>query len=218
MIEVQSFSIYHSPNAYLGVVLAERALAGLPVIVRRRPLHVPKDRGVRVADLVGGREPPRKSGYHREDCARWAERHGIALSFVAPEIFEARTLAWRASPLAREELPARAFYAAADTGRQAELDRALFRAAWVEGEDVNDDEVVRRCIRSAGLDPERVLSRAFSDPVGAELRAALADFDHWECPGIPTWVVRGERFWGKDRVEWLAECVRRLTAPEGRSP
>lgn len=210
VIEVLSYSIYHSPNAYLGIVMAERTLAGLPVVVRRRPIHVPKDRGVRVADLVGGREPARKSSYHREDCARWAERFGIELSFVPPDVFESRVLAWRASPLAREELPARAFYAAAGTAEQAALDGALFRAAWVEGEDVNDEQVVRRCIRSVRLDPERILEEAFSGRVSRELHGALEEFEHWACPGVPTWVVRGERFWGKDRVDWLADHVRRL--------
>jgi 2-hydroxychromene-2-carboxylate isomerase len=28
---------------------------------------------------------------------------------------------------------------------------------------------------------------------------------------VPTWVLNGERFWGKDRVELLAEALRALT-------
>ena len=60
MIAVVSYTIYHSPNAYLGSILAERALAGLPVSIERRPICIPKDRGVKVADLVGSKETAAK--------------------------------------------------------------------------------------------------------------------------------------------------------------
>ena len=42
------------------------------------------------------------------------------------------------------------------------------------------------------------------------LAASLQALDNAGCPGVPTWVVNGERFWGKDRVEWLVARVREL--------
>ena len=214
MITVVSYSIYHSPNAYLGLVLAERALHDLPIAIERRPICIPKQRGVKVADLVGGRETLAQSSYHREDCVRWARRHGIELHLLAPGVFAERAARWRASPFDREELPARAYYAAAGLPQQAALDRALFHAAWVEGDDVNDEAVIRSAARAVGLDPHALLRRAKEDRVGRMLQAALAAFDRDACPGVPAWVLDGERFWGKDRVEWLAAAVRaRLGAP-----
>jgi 2-hydroxychromene-2-carboxylate isomerase len=209
-VTVVAYTIYHSPNAYLGHVLAERALAGLPVVVERRPIVVPRSRGVKVADLVGGREADRHARYHREDCLRWARRHGIPFEPPPPAAFAERAARWAASPLAREELPARAYYAAVGSGTEAALDRALFRAAWVLGLDVNDEEVVRRAAATAGLDPDRHLAAAMAEGPGDMVRAALDAFDRDECPGVPTWVVAGERFWGKDRVDWLAARVREL--------
>ncbi len=143
MITVISYTIYHSPNSYLGVILAERMLAHLPVRMVRRPIFVPHDRGVKVADLIGGKEPARKSSYHREDCARWAEHHGIEIHFLPPGVFEERAAKWQQARLGREELPARAFYAAAGSGKEREFDLALFRAAWIDGLDVNEEDVVR---------------------------------------------------------------------------
>ena len=105
------------------MLLAERALASRPVRIERRPILVPHDRGVKIADLVGSKEPARKGSYHREDCARWAARYGIEIHFPAAGAFE----------------------------------------------------------RDA-------------------------------APGVPTWVVNGKRFWGKDRVEWLVEEVERCLA------
>jgi hypothetical protein len=49
-----------------------------------------------------------------------------------PEVFHQRAARWAVSAYDREELPARAFYAA-DAEKRDPLDRALFEAAWVEG-------------------------------------------------------------------------------------
>jgi 2-hydroxychromene-2-carboxylate isomerase len=215
MITVVSYTIYHSPNAYLGVVLAERALSGLPVVIERRPICIPQQRGVKVADLVGSKESPSQTSYHREDCMRWATRHGIELHLLDPGVFAARAACWRQAPYDREELPARAYYAALGSGNEVQLDRALFRAAWVEGLDVNEESVVRHAATAAGLDPDALLQRALQADMKRVLDAALAAFDRDACPGIPTWVVEGERFFGKDRVDWLEAKVRVLSEAHG---
>jgi len=214
MITIVSYTIYHSPNAYLGMVLAEQALRGLPVTIERRPICIPKHRGVKVADLVGGKETAAQTAYHREDCTRWAHRHGIELHLLGPGVFDERVARWRQSPYEREELPARAYYAARGSGKEAAFDHALFRAAWVEGRDVNEEAVVRDAAATAGLDPDSLLASARTAETKHTLDAALAAFDRDGCPGVPTWVVEGERFWGKDRVDWLAAAVRsRLQTP-----
>src|SRR5262245_28258148 len=118
MLTVTSYTIYHSPNAYLGSVLAARRLSRFPIAIERRPIFIPRARGVKVADLVGGGETARKSAYHREDCARWAKRLGVELRFLAPGEFEARAQRWASFRWEREELPARAYYAALGSGRE----------------------------------------------------------------------------------------------------
>jgi 2-hydroxychromene-2-carboxylate isomerase len=214
MITVVSYTIYHSPNSYLGTVLANRLLADVPVHVERRPIYIPRERGLKVADLVGSSEPPRKSSYHREDCARWAEVHGIELHFLPPGVFEERAARWRQSSFDREELPARAYYAAIGSGRESAFDHALFEAAWIAGDDVNEERVVREAAVSVGLDPNEILRRALSPETKHAAESALQAFDQEEIPSVPTWVVNGKRFWGKDRVEWLCQEVKRLLAAE----
>ncbi|MBI3796654.1 MAG: DsbA family protein [Deltaproteobacteria bacterium] len=212
MLKIICYSIYHSSNAYLGILMANQELAGFPIEVERRPLCIPKTRGVKVADFVGSKETPVKSEYHREDCARWAKRYGIELHFLAPGVFAERADRWQQSPFDREELPARAYYAARGTGKEARLDQALFRAAWVEGLDVNEESVIRHAASLAGLDPDRLIAQALQEDTRRMLESALAAFERDRCPGVPTWVLNGERFWGKDRVEWLVERVKLLTA------
>ena len=134
---VYSYTIYHSPNAYLGTVLLRRAIAGLSgVELVRRPIYVPRDRGPMIAELLGGKENRNAGSYNREDCRRWSERFAIPMSYPDPSVFHERAKRWAASLFEREELPARAFYAA-DPERRDRLDQALFEAAWVEGLDVS---------------------------------------------------------------------------------
>ncbi|HEX4615820.1 MAG TPA: DsbA family protein [Stellaceae bacterium] len=204
-LSVYSYTIYHSPNAYLGTVLLRRALAELPRIeLVRRPIYIPRARGLMIAELLGGKENRNAGSYNREDCRRWSERFGIPMSYPDANVFHERAGRWAVSTFDREELPARAFYAA-NTEKRDLLDQALFEAAWVEGLDVNEPATVRWAARQAGLDPEQLLTALREPGPAEEARAALAEFERHQCPGVPTVVVDGRRFFGKDRVDWVID-------------
>ena len=206
-VSVHSFTIYHSSNAYLGTVLLRRALAVVPdAQVIRQPVFVPRERGVLVAEMLGGRENRNAGSYNREDCRRWADRHGIPFRYPDPEVFKERAARWISSPWHREELPARAYYAA-NPGTRDALDAALFAAAWVEGLDVNEPETIRWAASRAGLDGDHLLAEAESSRPGVEVRAALEAFEGHACPGVPTVVIGDERFFGKDRIEWIVAAA-----------
>jgi 2-hydroxychromene-2-carboxylate isomerase len=207
-----SYTIYHSPNAYLGTVLLRRALAGLPAIeLVRRPLYVPRDRGIMIAELLGGKENRNTGSYNREDCHRWSERFAIPFSYPDPSAFHERAKRWALSPFHREELPARAFYAA-DPERRDLFDQALFDAAWVEGLDVNEPATIGWASQRAGLDPDKLLADLAEPGPAEEVRGALAEFERLQCPGVPTVVVNGQRFFGKDRVNWAVEACQDLVS------
>jgi 2-hydroxychromene-2-carboxylate isomerase len=197
---VYSYTIYHSPNAYLGTVQLRRALAGLPgVELVRRPIYVPRDRGLMIAELLGGKENRNAGSYNREDCHRWSERFAIPMSYPDPSVFhEKRDL----------------------------LEQALFEAAWVEGLDVNEPATIEWAAGRAGLDPESLITALAEPGPAEEVRRALAEFERLECPGVPTVIVYGQRFsgtdqiiyrqrfFGKDRVDWVADICR----AGGRAP
>ncbi len=207
-VSVYSYTIYHSPNAYLGTVLLRRALAELPGIdLVRRPIYIPRGRGLMITELLGGKENRNAGSYNREDCRRWSERFVIPFSYPEPGVFHERAARWAVSPFHREELPARAFYAA-DPEKRDLLDQALFEAAWVEGLDVNEPATIAWAAQRAGLDPGG-LRAALNEPGPAEqVRSALLNFERLQCPGVPTVVVNGQRFFGKDRVDWVADLCR----------
>ena len=193
-LSVYSYTIYHSPNAYLGTVLLRRALADLPrAKLVRRPIYVPRERGLMIAELLGGKENRNAGSYNREDCRRWSERFAIPMSYPAATVFSERAKNWVAAPFDREELPACAFYAA-DPERRDLLDQALFEAAWVEGLDVNEPAAIEWAAKRTGLDPERLMTELAGPGPAHEVRNALAEFERLHCPGVPTVVVNGQRF------------------------
>jgi 2-hydroxychromene-2-carboxylate isomerase len=205
---VYSYTIYHSPNAYLGTILLRRAIAELPgVELVRRPIYVPRERGLMIAELLGGKENRNAGSYNREDCRRWSERFAIPMSYPDPSVFHNRAKNWTLSPYEREELPARAFYAA-DENKRDLLDQALFEAAWVEGLDVNEPATIGWAAERAGLDRARLMAALAASGPAQETCSALAEFERLQCPGVPTVVVNGQRFFGKDRVDWVADICR----------
>ena len=166
-----------------------------------------------VAELLGGKENRNVASYLREDCRRWSERFSIPFVYPDPEIFHRRAQRWAVSLFHREELPARAFYAA-DAEKRDLLDQALFEAAWVEGFDVNDPEAIRWAAQRAGLDPDYLMTRLAEPGPAGEAQDSLAEFERLQCPGVPTMIVNGRRYFGKDRVDWALDACR---ADSGRA-
>jgi 2-hydroxychromene-2-carboxylate isomerase len=214
-VRVYSYTIYHSPNAYLGTVLLRRALAQLPgVELVRRPIYIPRGRGLIIAELLGGKENRNAGSYNREDCARWSRRFAIPFHYPEPHVFHERAKRWALAAFDREELPARAFYAA-DADKRDALDAALFEAAWVEGLDVNEPATIAWAARRAGLDPEALMAALAEPGPAAAVRNALDEFERLRCPGVPTVIVDGRRFFGKDRVDWAVEAYQGLLSGLG---
>jgi 2-hydroxychromene-2-carboxylate isomerase len=205
---LEQFTIYHSPNAYIGSVLLRRAAAARSgMVVVLRPIMVPRSRGVKVTEMLGGAENVNAGSYNREDCQRWAERHGIPMVYPHPDVFRARAARWATARWEREELPARAYYASLGTGLEDRLDEALFEAAWVEGLDVNEPATIQWAAGRAGLDGDALLERLRGDDAGVAVRHALDAFDRYRCPGVPTFVVNGARVFGKDRLDWALDVA-----------
>ena len=110
---------------------------------RNAPAGTIRRPGAKVTTRRSPDDGPRLQLYGRE-------RFSIPFVYPDPEIFHRRAQRWVVSPFHREELPARAFYAA-DAEKRDLLDQALFEAAWVEGFDVNDPEAIRWAAQRAGL-------------------------------------------------------------------
>jgi 2-hydroxychromene-2-carboxylate isomerase len=83
----------------------------------------------------------------------------------------------------------------------------IYRAAWVDGVDLNDDVALTLALTQTGHDGEALVA-ATSDPaVKAVLRENTEAAARLGACGAPTMVVDGELFWGQDRLHRVAAAL-----------
>lgn len=196
MRTVDVYFDYSSPFAYLGTTQIERVAREAGGAVRYRPFLLGalfKAIGTPLVPLDGMSEPKRR--YQRLDLERWADHWGVPFTFNST--FPLRTVeALRLTLLAPRE-------------RRSAVIHRVMRAAWVDGEDVGDREVLGRCAREAALDPS-LLDR--TSEAKEALKAATDEAIAIGCPGAPSFVVDGELYWGQDRLGFVQAAL------EGRPP
>ncbi len=148
-------------------------------------------RGV-IPMVMRGQSVPREKGLHTlRDVAREARRLGMAFGRIHDPLGQGAIRCLIVSEHAVEN------------GRERDFVLAASRAIWGEAVDVATDEGLRPICERAGLGWE-ACRKALADPqmmarVEANTRA-LGELGHW---GVPVFVLRGELFWGQDRIEDL---------------
>jgi 2-hydroxychromene-2-carboxylate isomerase len=80
---------------------------------------------------------------------------------------------------------------------------ALYRAAWVESERVDQPEVVARLADEVGQDGRALLEQAACAEAKTRLRGATEEAVRAGAFGVPTMFVEGEMFWGVDSLPYL---------------
>lgn len=174
------------PFAYLGSTQVEALAARTGATIAYRPFllgGVFKAIGADVAT-------PARAAHSLRDQARWAEVLGVPLRM--PAAHPRRTvLALRAAIAAGDELP--------------RASRALFRAYWGEGRDLEDPAVVAAALSEAGLDGRSLVDRA--PTMKDELRRRTDEAIAAGVFGAPAFVVRGHLFWGQDRMHLVEKAL-----------
>ncbi|MBX2813969.1 MAG: 2-hydroxychromene-2-carboxylate isomerase [Myxococcales bacterium] len=79
----------------------------------------------------------------------------------------------------------------------------LFDAIWVNGQGVEDPEIVRHLLDVAGLEGLRLVSEACEHSAKAQLSATTQEALECGVFGVPTVEVHGEFFWGVDSFKHL---------------
>ena len=97
-------------------------------------------------------------------------------------------------------------------GRVAIIDSAttdaIYKAAWVDGVNLNDDDALAEALTNSGFDGHALVAATQDPAIKAQLRentdAAIAA---GAC-GAPTILVDQQLFWGQDRLNRVAEALR----------
>jgi 2-hydroxychromene-2-carboxylate isomerase len=98
---------------------------------------------------------------------------------------------------------------AAEHGRIAPFSHAAFRAAFAEGKDLADPQVLAELARAVELEPEQAIARAESQEIKDALRRNTDEALARGAFGAPTFFVGDELFFGNDRLMFVERALRR---------
>lgn len=139
---------------------------------------------------------PQRQAYRMAELERWRDFLGMPLT-LKPKFFPAAE--WPAAGMviaARQE--------GQDCGA---LSNALLKAVWAEEQDITERDTLLHIARETGLDGEALLSAAETDPIKAEYAANTDEAIAAGVFGSPSYVFKGEVFWGQDRLELLDHAL-----------
>lgn len=132
---------------------------------------------------------PIKAAYMWRDIERRAGKYGIPVRVPAPYPPPELELANRIAVLADKEGWCPAYV------------KAAYARWFVHGEVVGGGPNVLHTLREAGQDVARVLDLARSNEIGDALMRSTNEARRLNIFGSPTFITRGELFWGDDRLE-----------------
>ncbi|HKE12021.1 MAG TPA: DsbA family protein [Myxococcota bacterium] len=189
---VKYFFAFASPFAALAdariddlVAKAGAVLEPIPIVPPRQP--APTGLAGQLAEF--------KLSYLLEDAGRWAKQLGVP---------------WK--PPERNTVDgtdaAAGYYFARTQAKERGYRNAVFRARWSEGRDIDDPGVLGDCAAKAGLSrdafSDALRTHQYHDEVPKALMLCMED----RIFGVPIFVVDGKRFWGNDRLDFLAAELR----------
>jgi len=149
---------------------------------------------------------PKKLAYMWRDLHRRAEMYGFGFDGDAPY------------PLKEPDLANRVAIVGAREGWCADYARATYRRWFVEKQECGMEPNLSDSLREIGEDPRRVIPLALSDETARAYKAATDEARSLGIFGAPTFVARGEVFWGDDRLEDAVTWHQRGTLGAPRAP
>ena len=186
MAELEFWFDFASPYAYLAAETIGPAALEAGVAVRWKPFLLGP-----IFQEQGWRDSPfnlfpAKGRYFWRDLQRETRRLGVPWQrparFPFNSVLATKTATWIEPD---ERLPAYC--------------QAVFRAGFAERRDPATPTVVSACLRAAGLD-DGPLERALAEDGGQRLRADINRARELDIFGAPSFVVKGELYWGNERL------------------
>jgi 2-hydroxychromene-2-carboxylate isomerase len=131
---------------------------------------------------------PAKGKYMVRDMERLAAARG--LPFKLPSSFPQNSLhAARLAIIGHAE------------GWGVAFTRAVYEAEFAQGADIGNKRVLLAILTHLGLDAEALLARSAADDNKQRLRQQTEEAQELGIFGAPSFLVRGDLFWGDDRLE-----------------
>ena len=184
-----------SPWTYLGHDELLALCAGNGVAVDILPVDLSD-----VFSVSGGlplpQRAPQRRAYRLVELQRWRARRGADLK-LHPKYFPA--------PADRANCMVVAAVMGGLDG--VALAGALMRGVWAEDRNIGDDADLAAIADAAGFDGASLLAEAGAAAVQDRYNAQTERAKAAGVFGAPTYVWRGEPFWGQDRLDFVARAL-----------
>ncbi len=186
---IQFFHDFSSPYSYLAATQIERLAAEWGAVLEWKPMLL----GALFKQVGTPNIPiftfgPARQAYVMQDLEDWAEWWGVRFQFNPH--FPMRTVT---------------------AGRVALVDPSttadIYRAAWVDGVDLNDDRALAEALSAAGHDGESLVEATQEPAIKAALRTNTEAAAEAGACGAPTILVGDRIFWGQDRLHRVAAAL-----------
>lgn len=139
---------------------------------------------------------PSKGRFMIQDLQRFARRYGVPMQFNPH--FPINTLGlMRGAVAVQLRMPER-FDAFVST---------IFRALWVDGQNLGDLAVLGKVLAEAGFEPQTLLALTAEPEVKEVLKATTEEAVRRGVFGAPSMFVGGELFFGQDRLDFVREAL-----------
>jgi len=189
-----------STNTYFALHLIRPLAARHSATVVMHPFnlgYVFRHHGYGLAD-----EPAAKLRHRRRDLERWAVKYN--LPFRMPDRFPIKT-----SRALRGAIATRAH------GLETEYISAIFHRYWeCNDPSIAEDAGLAAVAEELGIAPQAFLAACESEPV----RQALIDSTQEGLArgvfGAPSFIIDGELYWGKDRMDFIEDALSRYIISE----
>lgn len=197
---IEYFFSAHSAYAYLGAWELARIARNTGWRVAHRPIDLNPVIAATSGDAFGARSAAHSDYFFGRDMFRWAEWRGLPMIRHRPTYHD--------NPLA---LPNGMIIAAGpDAGV---MSRAILQSHWRDDTDIADPATLVRLAEEVGLDGVALLNAAQSSKVQARHSVNTDEAITRGVFGSPTYFVRGDMFYGQDRLEMLARAILQPFSP-----
>ncbi len=192
-----SFDFYFdfgSPAAYLAYTQLPKLSAATGAQAQLMPMLLGG-----VFQATGNASPatvPAKGRYVFVDFKRFANSYGVPLNTNPHFPIITTTLMRMATGLQMQNDPQLTMF----------LD-TVFKAIWVDAQNMNEPAVVAQVLTQAGLDAAALLALANAQTTKDQLKSVTVRAVERGVFGAPTFFVGDDMFWGQDRIEQVKAAL-----------
>lgn len=185
-----------SPWAYLGTNRFNAVIAKNNATVNYKPMDVAQTFN-KMGGLFPNKRHPSRQRFRLDEMKRWSKYLGVPINL--------KPAFWPAD----QSLAAKMVLAAGETNNAGPLVDAILAAVWHQERNIADVNTLREIASEAGLKDEDLIERAQTEEMEKKYQATTDEAHERDVFGSPTYIYKGEIFWGQDRIEFLDRALAR---------